>query len=103
MGAPVHRIEVCDLRDGEGSTYLLEQTWKEINDEVVFTKTIFEGEQHRGIGFTKIFHEPCGRSFDAINLSDKKRVLVCQRCLLRLVVPITVNTVNEFKEFISRT
>lgn len=102
MGAPVHRIEVGYLPDGEGSAYLLEQSWEEPKQEEVFAKTIFEGEQHRGMGFTKIFHEPCGRSFEAIELSPTKRVLVCKHCLLRLVVPVTVSTVEEFKQFISR-
>jgi hypothetical protein len=103
MGAPVHRIEVGDLPDGEGSAYLLEQSWEEPKQDKVFAKTIFEGDQHRGMGFTKIFHEPCGRNFDAIQMSANKRVLVCVRCLLRLTVPVTVTTVTDFKEYISRT
>ena len=103
MGAPVHRIEVGDLPEGEGSAYLLEQSWEEPKQDEVFAKAIFEGDQHRGIGFAKIFHEPCGHNFDAILLSANKRVPVCGRCLLRLTIPVTVTTVTDFKEFISRT
>lgn len=101
MSAPVHRIEVGNLPDGEGSVYLLEQSWKEPKLEEAFAKTIFEGEQNRGMGCTKIFHEPCGRSLEAIELSPTKRVLVCKHCLLRMVVPVTISTVEEFKQFIS--
>ncbi len=103
MGAPVHRVEIGDLPDGEGSAYLLEQSWDEPKQDEVFAKTIFEGEQHRGMGFTKIFHEPCGCNFEVIRLSAHKRVLVCVRCMLRLTVPAIVTTVTDFKEFISQT
>lgn len=97
MGAPVHQFEVGHLPDGEGLVTLLEEGWEKPPEDEVMSRQVVVGGN-----FTRLFHDPCGRSLDSVTLSKTKRVLVCKHCLLRVAVPLSVTTVAEFRSYISR-
>jgi hypothetical protein len=99
MGAPAHIVPLGDLPDGEGKVELLEESWEEpVLSEVVARPILKEKDLHT----TQIYHVPCGRAFRRIQLSSEKAVMVCDNCFLRVHVPVVMEIIEEFLDFINK-
>jgi len=95
MSAPVNNFRLGKILNEEGEAYLLELGWESPSENAIYAQEIIQDDI-----LTRIFHDPCGKLFRSIQLSENKRVLVCDNCFLRLEVPLSVVTVEDFRKFI---
>lgn len=94
MSPSVHPFVIATLPDNEGELQMLVVGWENPPIEVVFAQEI---------GSYALVHGDCSSSgLRLVHVSDKKRVICCSRCLLRISIPNEIKTYNDLMNFFTK-
>jgi len=100
MSRPTFAITLCKLPNDEGGISVVTEI-EPRNEGFILKHTlrsfilIHEGDDEHGV-------EPrCGGHFEDVVVSSSKRVLVCNKCSLRVSIPITIISLGNLKQAFS--
>jgi hypothetical protein len=88
---------VCNLPDGEGTVLTENASEFQVQQLEKFTIESFF-LLHGNYEFEKPYLGRCGGGFKIITVSEKKRVLVCDRCRLRIELPRNTLSIMHLRE-----
>lgn len=90
MSAPTHYFSLGELPDGEGQLRVLVQSWDTPVEAAVLSQSIET---------CPILHGECN-ILKIVTISNTKRVLCCERCMLRISLPLSVQTIDELRQYL---